>query len=372
MKNNNMQLAYHNGTIFTGQEMLTGKAVLVSQGVVADVIDEESIPGEYTRQDLQGMYLVPAFIDLQLYGGDGMLFSHELSTAALEATYAYCKNGGAAHFMITMATNSIEKFMKGIEVVQAYWHQGGKGLLGLHLEGPYLNPVKRGAHLEQYIKTPTPEEVALLLEKGKGVVRMMTIAPEVCSDAVIDLLLNSGIIVSAGHSNAVYREGMEAFNKGIPAATHLFNAMSAFQSREPGMVGAIYDHPGVRSSVVCDGVHVDFAAIRISKKLMKDRLFFITDAVTETTAGEYQHTFRGDRYTLPNGVLSGSALTMLQCVRNAVHHVGIDLEEALRMASLYPAALLGNDCRLGSIQKGYHASFAAIDKELRTALCIAE
>jgi len=266
--------------------------------------------------------------------------------------------------MITMATNSIENFLIGIDKVKEYWQQGGKGLLGLHLEGPYINPVKKGAHVERFIKKPEKKEVEMLLERGNGAFRMMTLAPEQCDPEIIELLIRNNIIVSAGHTNATFLQASHALNNGIPAATHLFNAMSQFQSREPGMVGAIYDHPSVQSSVVCDGVHVDFAAIRISKEIMKDRLFFITDAVAETTEGDYQHIFRGDRYCLPDGTLSGSSLTMMKCVINGIEKVKIQEEEALRMASLYPARLLGDDFKLGRIEPGYKADFVIYDEEL--------
>jgi N-acetylglucosamine-6-phosphate deacetylase len=362
-KTNTMRTAIYNGTIYTGGEILRSKAILVDDGVIVELVDASAIPGEYEKKDLHNLNIAPSFIDLQIYGGNGKMFSHELSAASLRATFEYCKSGGAAHFMITMATNSIEKFLKGIQVVKEYWDKGGEGLLGLHMEGPYLNPVKKGAHIEKYIKKPTFEEVQMLLDKGRGIIKMMTIAPEMCDDGVIRLLIDNNL-VSAGHSNATYREAVKAFSQGIPAATHLFNAMSAFQSREPGMVGAIYDHPFISSSVVCDGVHVDFAAIRISKRIMLDRLFFITDAVAETTSGDYQHVFKKDRYTLPDGTLSGSALTMMECVKNGVNHVGIVLEEALRMASLYPAKLLKDDLRIGSIKKGYKASFVLFDDTL--------
>ncbi len=358
-----MEKCFYNGTIYTGQEILLGKAVLVSDGLITGIVDESAIPASYARHDLQGMSLAPSFIDLQLYGGNGLLFSQDLSVASLHATHEYCRAGGAARFMITMATNSMEKFERGIEVVRAYWQEEGKGLIGLHLEGPYINPAKRGAHIEKYVKKPTVQEVESLLQKGEGVIKMMTLAPECCDDAVVDLLLKNNVLVSAGHTNASYRQGITAFDRGIPAATHLFNAMSAFQSREPGMVGAIYDHPQVVSSVVCDGVHVDFAAVRISKKILGERLFFITDAVTPTPEGEYQHVFKGDRYTLPDGTLSGSALTMMQCVKNGVYEAGIELEEALRMASLYPARLLQGS-RMGRIEKDYEASFVVFDAEL--------
>jgi N-acetylglucosamine-6-phosphate deacetylase len=350
--------------IFTGHEILTNKAILIQDDKISGIVSLEDVPGNHLLKDLGGYLLAPAFIDLQIYGGNGKLFSSELTTDALDATYEYCLGGGCTHFMITMATNSIEKFVKGIEVVRKYWTGGGKGLLGLHLEGPYISVAKKGAHVEKFIKKPTHEEVTMLLEKGKGVVKMITLAPEVCDPAIIDLLLEHKIVVSAGHSNASYGEASDGFYRGIPAATHLFNAMSPLQGREPGMVGAIYDHQDVMSSVVCDGIHVDFASIRISKKIMGSRLFLITDAVTEITHGEYQHIFHVDRYTLPNGILSGSALTMLQCVKNAVEKVGIPLPEALRMASLYPATLMGMQKKRGVIAPGANAHFVLLDETL--------
>ncbi|MEJ7738882.1 MAG: N-acetylglucosamine-6-phosphate deacetylase [Chitinophagaceae bacterium] len=357
-------LAIVNGTIYTGRDILFNKTILVEHGSIADIVENAAIPPGYDKEDLKGLNISPCFVDLQIYGGNGRMFSHDLSVASLQATYDYCLAGGAAHFMITMATNAMEKCIKGIEVVRMYWESGGQGLLGLHLEGPYINPVKKGAHIESYIKRPSLEEVQWLLDKGNGVIKMMTLAPEMCEQSVINLLLENGILVSAGHSNATYKEAMQAFENGIPVTTHLFNAMSAFQSREPGLVGAIYDHDKVKSSLVCDGVHVDYAAIRISKRIMKERLFFITDAVAETPAGEYQHVFRGDRYTLPDGTLSGSSLTMMSCVRNAVKHAGIELDEALRMASLYPSQMIRQQDNLGYIQQNARACFVVFDDEL--------
>ncbi|HLK27002.1 MAG TPA: N-acetylglucosamine-6-phosphate deacetylase [Puia sp.] len=358
-----MQTAFVANQIFTGTEILTGKAVLVNDDEVVDIVSSSVIPQRYNKKDLDDHLLAPAFVDLQIYGGNGKLFSTELTTESIEATYEYCVQGGCSQFMITMATNSIEKFLAGIEKVREYWASGGKGLLGLHLEGPYLNPIKKGAHIEKYIKKPTVEEVSMLLQKGKNVIKIMTLAPEQCDKEIIEMLLKNHIIVSAGHSNATYHEAMNGFQSGVPVATHLFNAMSPLQGREPGMVGAIYDS-GVMSSVVCDGIHVDFASVRISKKLMKEKLFFITDAVAEILHGEYQHVFKNDRYTLPDGTLSGSALTMLQAVKNGVEKVGIDLEESLRMASLYPARVIKLDKKYGIISPGSKADFVVLDDKL--------
>lgn len=348
--------ALTNAIVYTGYETLRKQAVLVKNGLIEKLVAENDIPDNYPVRDLKGLNLAPAFIDLQIYGAMGKLFSSNTTVETIAATYEYCLKGGCSHFMITLATNSIEVFLQGIEVVHDYWNAGGKGLLGLHLEGPYLNPVKRGAHTLAHIKKATLAEVKLLLQHRKGVVKMMTVAPELMDPDILQYLLQEKIIVSAGHSNATYTEAMAGFNAGIPAATHLFNAMSPFQSREPGLVGAAYNHPVVRSSIVPDGIHVDFAALKISKKLMGDRLFFITDAVTINSKGGYEHVFKGDRYTLPDGTLSGSALNMMQCVHNAITFADISLEEALRMASTYPAQLLKNSIPMGRIAPGYLAN----------------
>lgn len=359
-----MSIAFVPERLFNGEEILPGHAVLVKDGIVHEVVPSSAIPAGYRRREIPGALLAPAFMDLQIYGGNGKMFSTELTIESLDATYEYCLGGGCTQFMITMATTSIEKFLSGIEVVRDYWAQGGKGLLGLHMEGPYINPVKKGAHLEKFIKTPTVEEVKMILDKGRGAVKYITLAPELCDPEIIQMILHLGIIVSAGHSNATYQEATSAFDAGIPVATHLFNAMSPLQHRAPGLVGAIYDHPKAKSSVVCDGIHVDFPAVRISKKIMGDRLFYITDAVAEVKHGEYQHIFKGDKFTLPDGTLSGSALTMLQCVKNGVEQLNISLEESLRMASLYPARMIRMDKYYGSIHPGSKADFVALDKDL--------
>ena len=280
-----MTQAYLADEIFTGFETLAGQVLLTENNRITGILPVGSLPSDQTVQTFPGCLIAPAFIDLQIYGGNGRLFSHSLDTASLDATYAYCVSGGCSHFMITMATNSMENFLKGIDAAGEYLSSGKKGLLGLHLEGPWISPAKRGAHIEAFIKKPTAKEVDLILEKGKGIVKMITLAPEQCDDDIITRLMAHGIIVSAGHSNATCAQAKHAFGLGVPAATHLFNAMSPLQGRQPGMVGAIYDDPNVMSSIMCDGVHVDYTSVHISKKIMGERLFFITDAVTEIREG---------------------------------------------------------------------------------------
>ncbi len=357
-----MRQAFQADEIFTGSETLAGQSILTDNNIISGILPTVSLPKEYSLQSYPGCLIAPAFIDMQLYGGNGKLFSHSLDTESLDATYEYCKAGGCAHFMITMATNSMENFFKGIDAAAAYMASGKKGLLGLHLEGPWINPVKRGAHIEAFIKKPTRDEAINILERSRGIVKMITLAPEQCDDEIINLLMENGILVSAGHSNASYSRASHAFKMGVPAATHLFNAMSPLQGREPGMVGAIYDNQNVMSSIICDGVHVDFASVRISKKIMGERLFFITDAVTSIGEGYYHHVFQGDRYTLPDGTLSGSCMTMMSTFKNAVQQAGISIEESLKMCSTYPAGLL-KDPFLGRIQVGQHADFNIINKK---------
>lgn len=357
-----MKIAYVNGQVFTGEKIIGNKSLLVESGKIVGIVDFGEIPSDYQQENLNGAIISPAFIDLQIYGGNDKMFSQETSTDSLLATYEYCKSGGCGYFMITMATNSINKFIEGFEVVRNYWHSGGQGLLGFHLEGPYLNPAKKGAHIEKYIKKPSLDELKMLFDKGGDVIKMITLAPENCDATIIKFLLDKIVLVSAGHTNATYQQAMGAFNAGIPAATHLFNAMSGLMHRAPGMVGAIFDHPRVMSSIVCDGIHVDYAAARIAKKIMKERLFYITDAVTEVKNGEYQHLFKGDHFALPDGTLSGSSLTMLRCVQNGVENLGISLEESLKMATSYPASLI-TDKDIGVIKEGAKARLVVFDEQ---------
>lgn len=349
--------------IFTGEEWISNPVILVEEDIIQKIVPKENIPGNAEIVNYSRGFLAPGFIDIQIYGAYGSLLSVYPSSETLGKIYDYCKSGGANYFQPTVATNTYEVFYKCIDAVKDYWHKGGKGVIGLHVEGPWINKVKRGAHIEEYIHSPTLEQAKALLDYGKGVITMITIAPEVCSTEVIDLIDSYGVIISAGHSNATFEKANEGFSKHIPAATHLYNAMSPLQHRAPGIVGAVMNHATAMSSIVPDGYHVDFAAVSIAKKVMKERLFFITDAVTETSEGPYPHQLEGDKY-VSNGILSGSALTMAKCVKNGVEKAGIELSEALRMASLYPAKVMKLDNELGKISPGYKAEFVLMNDNL--------
>lgn len=348
---------FHTAKLFTGKEWLANQTVTVENNKIVSV---QSL--QHNSQKLIPL-LVPAFIDIQIYGAYGKLLAVYPDADALHKLYDYCSRGGASHFQPTVATNSKEVFFAAIDAVRAYWNEGGKGCIGLHIEGPWIHPLRKGAHIESFIHSPSVEEAREILAYGKDVITMITLAPEVCSKEVIDLVQSYGVVVSAGHTNATYQEATGAFNNGIGTATHLYNAMSPLQHRAPGMVGAIFDHPSAMASIVPDGFHVDFSAIRIAKKIMGERLFVITDAVTETSEGPYPHHLANDRYE-SNGILSGSALTMAKSVRNLVKQVGIETGEALRMVSLYPAQVMKLDNRLGRIETGFEANLVALNEDL--------
>lgn len=363
-----MSVAYLNARIFTGEEILEDHVLTTHQGKITSIQPAAGWKGTDQVIDLKGALLAPAFIDLQIYGGNGKVFSMYPSVDSLAATVAYSKAGGAAWIMPTVATIGPEIMLEAMKAIRAYWAKGGEGVLGLHLEGPFINPQKKGAHLEQYIHPPTQEDINWILENGRDVVKIITLAPECCDPELVRQLEAAGIIIFAGHSNATYAQAYTSFDNGIHRATHLFNAMSPLESRAPGLVGAIYDHPHVCASVVADGIHVDFASIRISKKIMKERLFLITDAVEENKEGGYIYLKANNRYVSATGVLSGSMLTMVKAVRNCAEEVEIPLEEALRMASLYPARAIGREQSLGRIAVGYDAALVAISSDWITTV----
>jgi N-acetylglucosamine-6-phosphate deacetylase len=361
---NDSAIAYSAGRIFTGIDMLQHHAVLVRNKVIESVIPLVSVPEDIPLTNFgEDAVIAPPFLDLQLYGASGRLLSVYPDVETVQAIVDYSRAGGASYCMPTVATNTYEVIFRCIDAVRDYWKQGGAGVWGLHVEGPWINPLKRGAHVESLIFSPTEEQVKTLLDYGNGVIKMITLAPERCSKEIIALIRSYQVMVAAGHSNATYEEALRSFDEGVETVTHLYNAMSALQHRQPGLVGAAFNHTVVRASIIPDGHHVDFAAVNIAKKIMKDRLFAITDSVTTTTEGYYRHELVGDKYEA-NGVLSGSALTMGKALYNLVNHVGIELPEALRMCSLYPARLIGLSEERMLLKAGYPAEMVVLGKEL--------
>ncbi|MEO7212086.1 N-acetylglucosamine-6-phosphate deacetylase [Mucilaginibacter sp.] len=354
-----MITALHNLKLVSNGTITDGKAVLISGDKIINVIDVFAIPEEAKKKDMQGAYLAPGLIDLQIYGSGGKLFAGTPEVAALKRMEDDLLSQGTIGFFATIATNTNEIVEQGIASAKAFRVEARGNFWGLHLEGPYLNPAKKGAHPEKYIKKATLAEIKSWVEEADGVIKMITIAPELQDQEVIDYLHEQGIIISSGHSNATYEQGKAFLNKPIPAVTHLFNAMPQMHHREPGYIPAIFEEKPY-TSIVADGNHVDWPMIRLAKRELGDKLFLITDAVTAANEGAYQHQLVGNKYVMPDGTLSGSSLTMLKAAQNCVENCGIALAEAINMASKYPAELAKAN-KNGQVAAGFYADLIVFD-----------
>lgn len=352
-------IVFKNASLFTGEKLLEKKVLLVENEKIKSISDK--VPNGCKAIDCRGGILSAGCVDLQIYGAGKFLFSAELTPSSLKSISDEIVKRGTTSYFITLATNSFEVFSKAVDIVKNNPHPA---LKGIHLEGPFINPAKRGAHLIEYICKPDYQQLKSFLKQAEGVVKMMTLAPEVCDRKIIHLLKDHGVLLSAGHSNATYREASNGFSHGIQASTHLYNAMSPFHHRDVGLPGAIFLDSRPHASIIVDGIHVSYEAVSIAKKQLGRRLFFITDAVTATNKGGYTHIRKGNRFVLPDGTLSGSALTMPLAIKNMVNKVGESLEESLRMSSLYPAELAGFQ-KAGKIKSGYDADLVCLTKDLK-------
>lgn len=356
-----LKLALTKGKIFTGYEVLEQQALLIADGIIQGIVPEGEIPEGYEIREVSGYNICPGLVDLQIYGTGTDLFSAELTEDSLLRIESNLLKQGCTSYMLTLATNTLEIFQ---EAIALFRNAKPRVALGLHLEGPFLNAAKRGAHPAELIQPASLPVLQGLMEGNEDVVKMMTIAAELFQQEEIDYLNEKGVLLSLGHSTASFEEASHAFDHGVPTTTHLWNAMSPLQHRAVGIPGAVFNHKNARASIIVDGIHVDYEAVKISKNCMGDRLFLITDAVASCQKGIYQHILHTDHYVLPDGTLSGSALTLLQAVKNCVQQVGISLEESLRMASLYPADLIERK-DLGRLQTGATANILVFDADFQ-------
>ncbi|WP_213992810.1 N-acetylglucosamine-6-phosphate deacetylase [Sodalis sp. dw_96] len=368
--------ALTNGRIFTGYQILDDHALVIADGLINEVCPTASLPAEIERRDLAGAVLAPGFIDLQLNGCGGVQFNDSLealSVETLEIMQHANEKSGCTSFLPTLITSTDEFMYRAIEVMRAFLAQHKNQALGLHLEGPYLNPIKKGTHDPALMRVPSAAMIDHLCANA-DVIAQLTLAPEQVDAAVIRRLRQAGIVVSAGHSNATYAQAKAGFAAGISSATHLFNAMPQLVGREPGLIGAIFDAPEIYCGIIADGLHVNYANVRNAKRIKGDKLVLVTDATAPAGADSQIDRFIFAGKTIyyrdglcvdEHGTLSGSVLTMIDAVRNSVDYVGIPLDEALRMATLYPAQALGVSDRLGTLQVGKAANLTAFTRDYR-------
>ncbi|MEH3115094.1 N-acetylglucosamine-6-phosphate deacetylase [Pedobacter terrae] len=346
-----------NASYFQDNVLIKNQDISID-GTVVSGINESSNKNENGHS-----LVIPGFIDLQIYGAGNRLFSADPTVESLTIMEDDLLKKGTTGFLACMATNSSEVFNQCIKAAKAH-RSIAKNCLGLHLEGPFLNPKRLGAHIPEFVRKASLDEVKKLIEFGDGVIKMITIAPELQEEDVIQYLLDNGVVVSLGHSNATFEEATAAYNKGIQTTTHLFNAMSPIHHREPGIPTAVFSHNKAMASIIADGQHVDFEVVKFAHKLLKERLFLITDAVTTCSTGPYQHVEKGTKFVMPDGTLSGSSLTMLEAVKNCVSHCAISLNEAIKMGTSYPAKLIGIENLTSCIEIGQQANLLIIDDHL--------
>ncbi|MGH8118105.1 MAG: N-acetylglucosamine-6-phosphate deacetylase [Rhodanobacteraceae bacterium] len=367
-----MAMALVNARVLSAQGWREHAAVIVERGWIRAIVAQAELASDVPRHDLAGATLLPGFIDCQVNGGGGMLFNDEPNVAGIRAIGAAHRRFGTTAFLPTLISDAPAKMTVAIAAVDQAITAGVPGVLGIHLEGPFISRGKKGVHAAQFLRSPDAAELPQVasLRHGKTV---LTVAPECVAPDAIRELVDAGVVVSAGHSNADCATVRAALDAGVRGFTHLYNAMSPLTSRAPGMVGAALDDDASWCGVIVDGHHVDPVSLRIALKAKpRGKLFLVTDSMPPVGAANPSFVLDGETITARDGIcrtaegrLAGSALTMIDAVRNTVSLLDVPLDEAARMAATYPADFLGLGATHGRIAAGCRADFTVIDRDLR-------
>ena len=345
--------------------------VIVDGGVISAVVPRPECPSDASCRDLEGD-LVPGFIDLQVNGGGGVLFNDQPNLEGIAAIARAHRRFGTTGLLPTLISDDLDVVARAIAAVDEAISQGVPGILGIHIEGPFLNSAKKGIHDASKFRSLNADAIALLSSAKNGKT-LVTLAPELAPPGAIRTLREQGVIVAAGHTNASYEQALAALDEGLSGFTHLYNAMTQLGSREPGVVGAALDDRESWCGLIADGHHVHPASLRIALAAKgADRIALVTDAMP-TVGSDVKHFMLGGRMieardgrcTDAEGTLAGSDLDMASAVRNAQALMGADLATAVRMASASPAAALGLDDRIGTIEAGYRADLVLLDPDGR-------
>lgn len=359
--------------LFTGERFLDAHAVLIDGPRVADVVPEAALPPGVPVRRLGGGTLAPGFVDAQVNGGGGVLFNATPTPDGAAAVADAHRRFGTTGCLPTFITDTPERQALAVAAARDAIAGGRRGVLGIHLEGPHLSRARKGAHDPALIRPMSDRDLDALLDTGLATV-LVTVAPETVTPAQIRRLVDGGVIVSIGHSDCPYATAMAAADAGARCVTHLFNALSPLGHRAPGAVGAALEHGGLWGGIIADGVHVDPAALRVALRAKRGpaRLFLVSDAMPPAgspgdsfTLSGRTATRHGGALTFEDGTLAGADLTLDAAVRFAVDALEQPLGEALRMASLYPAEMLGLAGTLGRIAAGYRADLVSLGDDLR-------
>ena len=360
---------FHNGHVLTERGFERDVCVVVEDGFIVAVLHGDPPSGDLI--DLDGGYLVPGFIDAQVNGGGGVLFNNDTSVDAINAIGRAHRRFGTTGFLPTLISDDAAVMQRAITATRDAIEQGVPGVLGIHLEGPYLAPARKGTHDDAKFRVPDADEIAMATSLDNGI-SLLTLAPERVPTESIRAIVQRGGIVTAGHTAGSYDEIRAGIDAGITGFTHLYNAMTPLQGREPGAVGAALEDDACWCGVIVDGVHVHPASLRVALKAKpRGRVFLVTDAMPMVGGDDPSFDLYGETITAIDGVvrnaagaLAGSALDMASAVRNSVHLLGLPLDEACRMAAQYPAEFLGIGGTHGRIAAGYRADLVLLDGEV--------
>jgi N-acetylglucosamine-6-phosphate deacetylase len=377
-----MTTTLYYATVFTPTETIApGTVVVGDDGRIAYVGPMEGAPRvDGPRLDMRGRIVCPGFTDVHLHGGNGITFGGSLDIAGDTRAYSeWVPSKGVTGFLCSIAAPDAQTHVQLVSAFAAALEAGvpGAEILGLHLEGPFVNVEKKGAFNPAWIRPPDMAESEAVLQAGRGWIRQVTLAPEMPgAQEVASLFRSAGVVVSMGHTNADYASANQALHGAFTHVTHTFNAQRGFHHREPGVFGAIMASDHVTAELIADTVHVHPGAMKMLLRCLgTERVVLITDAMAGAGLADgvydlvgHTVTVKDGKATLANGTLAGSTATMNECVRNVNQQVGVPLPEAVKMASLNPARAMGFADRLGSLAVGKDASLTVIDEQVNVYL----
>jgi N-acetylglucosamine-6-phosphate deacetylase len=365
-----MRFAINGARIFDGGRMLDGQAVIVRDDRIEAVVAADRLDPDIERQRVEGL-IAPGFIDVQVNGGGGVLFNDARNVEGIRAIGAAHRRFGTTGFLPTFITDTRERMAEAVEAVRKGLAASIPGLLGIHLEGPFLNPDRKGVHEPKYMRPIEDEDIRIMTSLGEGRT-VVTLAPEMVPPQAVAQLTEAGVIVSAGHTAARYETLQDARARGLSGYTHLFNAMPPLMGREPGPVGAALDERQTWCGLIVDMHHVSAPSMRVALAAKgAERVMLVTDAMPSVGSdmtsfdllGKTVYREKG-RLTTADGTLAGSDLDMASAVRNTVGYLGAPLPAALAMASRVPAEFLRLDRELGRIASGFRADLVLLDAHL--------
>jgi N-acetylglucosamine-6-phosphate deacetylase len=368
--------AFQNGRIVSEDRIASGLSVLAEDGRIAAVVPAAAVPESAAVENLEGGVLLPGFIDVQVNGGGSVLFNQTPTVAGLAVLAKAHARLGTTGLLATLISSDLKAIAAAIKTVDEAIVMGIPGILGIHIEGPYLSPARRGIHNPAAFTAfdDAAFKVLTSLKHGKT---LLTLAPEAVASADIAALVKAGVIVSLGHSDATYEEVQTALQAGARGFTHLFNAMSPLAARAPGVVGAALVDRDSWCGIIADGRHVHPAALRLAYACRgPEKLMLVSDAMPVVGCAEKTFTLQGRRIRVENGVcvgpdgtLAGAAVGMDGIFRRAMEVFGVDLASAAKLASGNAAAFLGLSEERGQIAAGARADFVLLDEKLEVRQC---